>query len=107
MTRPEVRYRVNLKVYLTWQDATGTVRRCPAKCVDLSASGARLETIDPMAKHLQVIMSSENFTRMGHATVRYCAREGMKYRVGLQFTSLLTLSDAMRQEAVERAAKRG
>ncbi len=104
MNRPEARYRVDLNVYLTWQDERGAVRRCPAHCVDLSASGAKLEMMDPLPKHGQVIVSAENFTRMGHATVRYCIREGMKYRVGLQFSALLTLSDAMRRQAVETAA---
>lgn len=106
MTRPEERFAVDLKVYITWEDEKRVVRRSTAHCVDISASGARLEMIEPLPKFGQVTVSAENFTRMGHAVVRYCLREGMKYRVGLQFTSLLTLSDSMRREAVERAKRK-
>jgi len=103
----ETRFRVSLKVYLTWQDAQGAIRRCPGRCVDLSSSGACVETIDLLKVHSDVIVYSEKFARMGHATVRYCTRELMKYRVGLQFSTAFALGDAMRQEAMERAAGPG
>jgi hypothetical protein len=103
----EPRFRVSMKVYLTWQDAQGAIRRCPAKCIDLSTSGACVETIDTLKPHSDVIVYSENFARMGHATVRYCSREVMKYRIGLQFSTALALGDAIRQQAVLRAAGPG
>ena len=100
----EKRFRVSLKVYLTWQDAQGAIRSCPGRCVELSSSGACVEMIDLLKVHSHVIVYSENFARMGHATVRHCTRELMKYRVGLQFSTAFVLSDAMRQEALARAA---
>jgi hypothetical protein len=103
----EKRFRVSMKVYLTWQDAQGVIRRCPGRCVELSTSGACVEMIDLLKLYSHVIVYSENFARMGHATVRYCTRELMKYRVGLQFSTEFVLGDAMRLEAVARAAGRG
>ena len=49
MTRPETRYRVDVPVFLMWQDRAGTMRRLPARCLDLSASGALVEALDAMA----------------------------------------------------------
>jgi hypothetical protein len=103
MTRPETRYSVDFPVFLTWQDRLGAVRRLPARCSNLSASGAHVETTDPFAPYTQVLVSSENFGRLGHASIRYCRRQGMRYRIGLQFTSALVLSDAMRKKMLAQA----
>jgi hypothetical protein len=98
LNRPEPRYRVDFPVFLAWQDKRGTVHRSQARCLDISASGAHMETIDPFPPQTCVVVHSDGFGRMGHASVRYCRRVGMKYRVGLQFTSALALSDAMRKK---------
>jgi hypothetical protein len=103
MSRPEARYQVDLQVYLTWQDPQGMVRRAPGRCVDLSASGAHIKTIDPLAPQSSVILDSQRFGRIGHATVRYCRRAVMRYEVGLLFSTPLVLCDALRQEIVGRA----
>jgi len=103
MTRPETRYRVDFPVFLMWQDRAGTLRRLPGKCLDLSASGALVEARDAMAPQSGVVMNSDGFGRIGHASVRYCRRQGLKYRIGLQFTSALVLSDSMRRKFLERA----
>jgi hypothetical protein len=103
MTRPEPRYRVNLPVYLMWQQKDGTVRRSAGKCLNLSASGALVETDYPLEPQTGLIVHSESFGRIGHAAVRYCRRQTMKYQVGLLFTASLGLADSVRRRIFDQA----
>ncbi|MDE3197564.1 MAG: PilZ domain-containing protein [Acidobacteriota bacterium] len=96
MARSEQRYKVDFLVTLNWQDSRG-VRRATARCTDLSASGALLESRDAFPVQSPVVVSSDQFGRMGHAVVRSCRRAGMKYEVGLQFTESFQLADPSRQ----------
>ncbi len=97
------RYKVDFIVHIAWQDAKGLTRRTTGRCVDLSAAGAQVEAKDQFAARTMVLMTSDAFGRLGHAVVRYCRRAGMKYQVGLQFTSLLQLSDPVRQRLLQQA----
>ena len=105
MTRAE-RFKVEFPVFLAWQDRQGVPRRLTGKCVDLSAAGAQVETKDQLPSQTMVLVTSECFGRMGHATVRYCRRDGMKYRVGIHFTSLMQLSDPMRRSILETVIRK-
>ena len=105
MPRPEERYRVDFQVYLAWQDPRAGVRRMQARCTDLSASGAHVETLDRFDPQTMVLVSSEHFGRMGNATIRYCRREGMKYSVGLQFTNAFGLGDPVRRHILAKVLK--
>ena len=107
MTRPEERYKVDFQVFLTWSDQKGGVRRASARCTDLSASGARLETLSNFNAQSIVLVTSQQFGRMGNATVRYCRREGMKYTVGLQFTAAFGLGDPVRRSILEKVLQPG
>jgi Tfp pilus assembly protein PilV len=80
--RPEERYPVNFQVFLTWQK-NGVMQRVAGRCVDLSPSGARLETRDKLEARSTVLVHAEQFGRMGLASIRHCTRLGMKYNVGL------------------------
>lgn len=103
--RPEPRHPVDFPVVLAWQDRQGLRRSTSVRCVDLSASGARVETKDKFEPHTMVLVQSEQFGRMGNASVRYCNRDGMKYNVGLHFLSPLGLSDPVRRAALERVLR--
>ena len=48
-----------------------------------------------------VVIQSDHFGRMGHASVRYCRRESMKYFVGLQFSAPFELGDPVRRKILE------
>jgi hypothetical protein len=104
--RPEERYQVEFPVFLSFQAGNGGSQRVSGRCVDLSPSGAKLETIDKLAIRSHVLVQSEEFGRMGVASVRYCVRQGMKYEVGLQFSTSFGLSDPMRKKALNRVLKR-
>jgi len=101
VTRPEERYDVDFQVFLSWQTANGVIHRVSGRCVDLSPSGAKLETIDQLEVRTGVLVHSEQFGRMGLASVRYCVRVGMKYEVGLQFTNAFLLSDPVRKKILD------
>lgn len=105
MARPEERYEVDFQVILHWQGPKG-VRRIPARCTNLSASGAQMETLDPFTARAAVVVTSEHFGRMGHAIVRYCRRTGMQYEVGLQFTEAFRLGDPSRQAILQQILKK-
>ena len=98
--RPE-RYHVDFAVYLSWQDREGVVRRVRGRCLDLSSSGIRIETKDKLTLHQMVLVQSDQFGRMGHASVRYCRREPMRYFVGLQFSAPFGLGDPVRRKILE------
>jgi hypothetical protein len=103
--RPEQRYKADFRVFLTWEHRNGTVRRVAGRCVDLSPSGARLETKDKLELRSTILLHSEQFGRMGTASVRYCALHGMTYRVGLQFSTAFRLSDPVRKKALDLVRK--
>jgi len=105
MARPEQRYHVDFQVILNWQSPKG-IRQSPARCTNLSPSGAKVETLDAFTAHAAVVVTSEHFGRMGHAIVRYCRRTGMKYDVGLQFTESFQLADPSRQAILARVLKK-
>jgi hypothetical protein len=99
-SRPE-RYHVDFTVFLTWQDARRIVHTVTGRCLDLSSSGIRIETRDTLTQGQMVVIQSDHFGRMGHASVRYCRREAMKYVVGLQFTTLFELGDPVRRKILD------
>jgi hypothetical protein len=106
-TRPEERYRVDFSVFLSFQAGDGTSQRVSGRCVDLSTSGAKLETIDKLAVRSNILVHSEQFGRMGLASIRYCVRQAMKYEVGLQFSSPFGLSDPVRKKALSKVLRGG
>lgn len=109
MVRPGDRYHVNFTVRILWQ-AGSQARQISGRCRDLSSTGLRVETTDALEVRATVLVTSETFGRMGHASVRYCRREGMKYVVGLHFNVPFSLNSgshkAMLDKAVASAAAR-
>jgi hypothetical protein len=96
----EQRYDVDFPVFLSWQLADA-IRRVMARCVNLSPSGAKLETKDQLEIHTAVLVYSEHFGRMGTASIRHCVRKVMKYEVELQFSVNFGLSDPVRKKILD------
>jgi hypothetical protein len=103
--RPEDRHSVDFSVFLSFQAADGTGRRVTGRCVDLSASGAKLETKDQLKIRTNILLQSAQFGRMGLASIRYCVRRGMKYEVGLQFVTPFSLSDPVRKKVLTQVLR--
>jgi hypothetical protein len=87
-------------VQVSWKDPRGLVKSVQAKCLDLSAEGARLETDFPMPARTRVTLYSAKYGGLGAASVRHCQRQGMRYSIGIEFTSSLTLGDAGRRRCL-------
>jgi hypothetical protein len=102
--RSEDRYRVDFQVFLTWE-MNGVMRRVVGRCVDLSPSGARLETRDKLETRSTVLVHSEQFGRMGFASIRHCTRHGMKYNVGLEFSTAFGMSSPSRRHALDQVRR--
>jgi hypothetical protein len=94
----EERYSVSFSVFLMWEPKTGPVRRMMGRCVDLSPEGMKIEARDRLEKGTLVMVTSDEFGRMGHAIVRYCQRDKMVCIVGLKFGTAFGLSDPARQK---------
>jgi hypothetical protein len=105
--KPEERYEVSFTVVLIWQEKNGATLRAAGVCVDLSPSRAKLETLDRLAPRSTVMVHSEQFGRMGSASIRYCTRHGMKYSVGLQFSTAFVLSDPIRKNVLKHVLREG
>jgi Tfp pilus assembly protein PilV len=103
-TRPEERYRVDFQVFLAWHK-NGVAQRVAGRCVDLSPSGAKLETRDKLETRSTVLVHSEQFGRMGLASIRHCTRQGMKYDVGLEFSTAFGMSSPTRRKALEKVQR--
>jgi PilZ domain len=96
----EQRHQVDFPVFLSWQ-VNDAIHRVTARCVNLSPSGAKLETKDRLESRAMVLVHSERFGRMGMASIRYCVRKTMKYEVGLQFSVTFGLSDPVRKKILD------
>jgi hypothetical protein len=91
------RYKVDFPVTLTWEDK-GRIRVINGRCLDLSPDGLGVETKDRITQGTVVVVTSREFGRMGHATVRHSRFEKMLCVVGLRFFTDFGLSDPGRRK---------
>jgi hypothetical protein len=84
------RFKIKSRVTLSWQDAEGRTCTIPARAVDMSRLGARVESPEPMAPGSFAFIQAPELNLMGGAIVRHCVLRGMKYRIGLEFRNPLT-----------------
>ena len=79
---PRAQERFRIRCWLTI-----SVRRWKllARTVDMSASGATIESVFPVAVGSFVRMRSPVNLLGGDAYVRHCERRGWIYRIGVQF----------------------
>ena len=84
---PRVQERFHIRCWLTI-----SVRRWKllARAVDMSVSGAMIESLFPVAVGSFVRMRSGVNLLGGGAYVRHCERRGCVYRIGIQFGYPLT-----------------
>jgi len=92
-------FEADIKVF--WKDARGQVQSLRAKCLDLSAEGARLETDSPIPARTSITLHSVRYGSWGTASVRHCIRHTLKYSIGLEFTSSLALAGSGRKRCME------
>ena len=98
----EERFKVSFSVSLTWQEKSGELRRLAGRCTDLSSEGIGVEAKDRVSPGAMVQVESKEFGRMGHATVKFCRRDKMRYQIGLRFSTSFRMSDPARRKILER-----
>ena len=88
-------------VQVSWQTRAAGPRTISAKCVDLSPQGARLECAEAIDVRTNVYLQAPDHGLLGNATVRYCVRKGLKYDVGLLFSSVASQADQGRKRILD------
>jgi len=100
--RREKRYPLTCAVQISWQLANGESCTTRATCREVSLHGARVECGEPLMARSSVYLSAPSYGRMGDATVRYCRRQGMKFAIGLEFTSAVALAEEGRKRILPK-----
>jgi len=78
-----------------------------AQAVDLSEQGAGILCDQPLEVRTVVYLQAPAYGLMGNASVRYCRRSGLKYRIGLLFSASPALADAARQKCLRDREEHG
>jgi hypothetical protein len=83
--RRKQRQRFDCTVEISWQDAQANSRTQTVQAIDLSNSGIRVESSEPIEQHTEVYVRAERYGLTGTTAVRHCGRRGSKYVLGLEF----------------------
>ena len=105
--RRHLRHQPPGTVRLTWHDASGCLKYARGRCLDISASGIRIEIPEPIPLRSYVTVSADKIGFTANASVRHVARVAGKYMIGMEFSCPLRafadiLARAQRHEPVHR-----
>ena len=84
--RRHARAEKSSAIQISWPDRSGLDRVMNGKCLDVSESGMRVEVPESIDRQTYVTVQSTALALHGRASVRTCARKGMKYILGLEFS---------------------
>ena len=70
---------------IAWHDTRQTSHTLTVRAIDLSNSGIRVESSEPIELGTQVYVRAERYGLTGSTSVRHCGRRGVKYVLGLEF----------------------
>lgn len=90
--RSNKRLPVNYRFLLYFNDPEAGQRCIAARGINMSKSGALLETREPLAPANMVYVKVDTLGLMGMASVRHCTVRGPKFRIGLYFPTPLARS---------------
>jgi hypothetical protein len=76
------------KLVLSWIDADGTHKVVRGKCLDISTSGMKIESPEPIEVRSNVSFRGDTPSLSGSGSVRYCVHKGLKYWIGVEFASV-------------------
>ncbi|UCF38826.1 MAG: DnaJ domain-containing protein [Acidobacteriota bacterium] len=83
--RRHARMPLRCELTISWKDSNGQARSLQAGGVDISESGIRIETNEPVEPASRVYLRAESYGVSGSASIRHCNRHGNKYVLGLEF----------------------
>jgi len=102
--RKNERCRFDCDLRVSWQISTGETKFAKASCVDLSVAGAGIECDQAIEPRSVIHLRAADFGLLGDASVRYCSRIGLKYRMGLMFSTAFRLAGAARHRCWRQSA---
>jgi curved DNA-binding protein len=79
---------------LSWKDPADVARTLSVHAIDLSKSGIRVESTEPIEPRTEVYVRAERYGMTGSTLVRHCNRRGPKYVLGLEFKAETGRTDA-------------
>ena len=85
--RRHVRTEKSSPIQIAWKDRSGADRYVNGRSLDVSPSGMRIEISEPIDKQTYLTVQCVALGLHGTASVRSCARKGMKYVLGLEFST--------------------
>jgi hypothetical protein len=91
-SRIDARLKTKSPMKLSWQDSAGNRYSLGVRTLDMTGQGARVESPEPMAPGLYILLEAPKLKLMGSAIVRHCGRRGSIYHIGLDFRNSLTKS---------------
>jgi hypothetical protein len=91
-SRIDARLKTQSPMKLSWQDSAGNRYSLGVRTVDMTGQGARVESPEPMAPGLYVLLEAPKLKLKGSAIVRHCKPRGTIYHIGLDFRNSLTKS---------------
>ncbi|PYT24763.1 MAG: hypothetical protein DMG57_27235 [Acidobacteria bacterium] len=68
---------------MAWRDERGRITHTHARCVDWSASGARIVYQEPFTPSTPIEIRIDGVVRTGQ--VRHCNKNAAEYNVGIEF----------------------
>ncbi len=88
MQRPEARRherrRISCELSISWQDRSGNTKYMRARGLDLSETGAGIESDEQIEPHSYVFRNMDQSDVAGGASVRHCSKHGDKYVIGVE-----------------------
>jgi hypothetical protein len=69
-----------------WRDAAGDDKFMIAPVQDISESGVGMQIVEPLPLRSFVTLRAGKLGIHGRASVRHCSQQGLKYRIGVEFT---------------------
>src|SRR2546426_9892041 len=84
---------------VSWHDSNGAARTINVRAIDLSNSGVRVESNEPIEPQTTVYVRAERYGLTGSTLVRHCSRRASKYLLGLEFIAESQSSEPADAEA--------
>lgn len=73
-------------VRVSWEDVSAGQRFASGKCIDVSASGLKIEVLVSIPVHTNLMIRAEGLGLSGPAVVKHSLRRGTKYVIGVQLS---------------------
>jgi len=85
--RRHPRNEVRSIVQLVWKDHLGNEKYTKARTLDVSESGMRVEVPERIPERSYITFRADELSLHGTGSVRSCQGKGLKYIVGLEFST--------------------